>query len=90
MAAGYHLYKLVNSIKVKTANMKVIVEKLQYLVGELTGYGLLNEQETQYALVPTSENFVFGQQLAFADSLHLHIHVANIDNLPQALFKIQF
>lgn len=62
--------------------MQINKTTLQTLVNILAENNLLDEQEKQRANILGEDNFEFAGQVALAESIHLHIHVADIEQLP--------
>lgn len=64
--------------------MQINKATLQTLVYMLAENKLLNEQEKHRAEIVGDDNFEFAGQVALADSIHLHIHVSDIEQIPVA------
>jgi len=62
--------------------MQIHKTTLQTLVDILAENNLLDKQEQQRANIIADNNFEFASQVALAESIHLHIHVADIDQIP--------
>jgi len=67
--------------------MTIDVSKSNGLIALLNSKQLLSCAETTQAKAVFEDGFPFENQVAIASSVHFHIHVANIDNLPHNLFK---
>jgi len=66
--------------------MQIHQATLQTLVNILAENNLLNEQEQQRANIIADNNFEFAGQVALAESIHLHMHVADVEQIPAAAF----
>lgn len=62
--------------------MQINKATLQTLVNMLAENNLLNEQEQQRANIIAGNSFEFANQVALAESIHLHVHVADISQIP--------
>lgn len=66
--------------------MNINTKNAADLIGLLNDRQLLSCAETELALAVFKDDFPFSKQAAIASSIHYHIHVANIDQLPHELF----
>ena len=66
--------------------MKVNSSNVAILANILQKEKLLNEEELTLITNMAQNDFSFDAQLAIADSVHYHIHVPDIENLPHELF----
>lgn len=66
--------------------MQISDQTFSTLISMLSGYHLLKDKETNHAAALSKDDFPFAQQMAVADSIHLHIHVANVNALPHKDF----
>lgn len=62
--------------------MQIQQTTLQTLVNILAENNLLDEQEQQRATIIADNSFEFASQVALAESIHLHVHVADIEQIP--------
>jgi len=67
--------------------MKVNTKYFEQLSAILREQNLLKDEEINIVNGLTKPGFVFAGQLAIADSIHYHIHVPDIEKLPQALLE---
>jgi len=67
--------------------MKVNTKNFEQLSAILREQNLLKDEEINIVNGLTKPGFVFAGQLAIADSIHYHIHVPDIEKLPQALLE---
>src|SRR4051812_29338465 len=67
--------------------MNIDLTKSTELIGLLNSSQLLSCAETEQAKAVFNEGFAFEKQVAIANSIHYHIHVTNVDELPHALFE---
>ena len=68
--------------------MKINTAKLRDLVSFLKTQGLLSTEELKYANAVSEDDFAFAKQVRIADSVHYHIHVADVSNLPHELLNV--
>ena len=66
--------------------MKIITEKLSSLTSLLSQLELLTVEEINYAATVSKNDFPFANQIEIADSMHYHIHVTNVAELPNRIF----
>jgi len=69
--------------------MKIDLQKLKHLVAFLYEQDLLSPGELEYAQALTENDFSFAEQVKIADSVHYHIHVADVSAIPYDLLKLQ-
>ena len=62
--------------------MKIDKNRLKSLATFLANEKLLSSEEAEKAISVVHEGFPFQQQIEIAESVHFHIHVANISMLP--------
>ena len=66
--------------------MKVTPSSIATLTAIIQSGNLLNEEELSFVTNLAKEDFSFAPQLAIADSVHYHIHVPDVEQLPHQLF----
>lgn len=66
--------------------MKVTPSSIATLAAIIQSGNLLNEEELSLITNLAKEDFSFAPQLAIADSVHYHIHVPDVEQLPHQLF----
>lgn len=64
--------------------MNIDDKKLRHLIEFLNTQQLLSVQEKGYALAVLEKDFPFANQAAIANSVHYHIHVADVGELPHS------
>ena len=69
--------------------MKINLQTLEMLVAMLVEQHLLTKAEAAHVTGMAATDFPFAPQLAMADSVHLHIHTAEVAQLPHTLFLQQ-
>ena len=62
--------------------MKLNLNAINILAESFDKIGYLPTNAKQYFSKMADDGFVFSKQLAVADSIHLHIKVADVDELP--------
>lgn len=67
--------------------MKINLEQLQPLLHLLDKHELISKEEIKLAGQLAAPDFVFASQMKVADSIHYHIHVQDVSELPDGDFK---